>query len=75
LWLPTGAASGDTIRTWITSIHLAALWGIPMKLFVCATGVVVAMLSVTGIVIWLRKTRARAASKRKLRPAAAKAAV
>lgn len=61
LWLPTGAASGDTIRTWITSLHLAALWGIPMKLFVCVTGLVVAMLSITGIVIWIRKRSARAA--------------
>lgn len=59
VWLPTGAAGGDTIRTWITSLHMAALWGTPMKLFICAMGMVVAMLSVTGVVIWARKRRAR----------------
>lgn len=59
VWLPTGAASGDTIYTWITSLHMAALWGTPMKLFVCMMGLVVAMLSVTGVFIWLKKRRAR----------------
>ncbi|GAB3391686.1 PepSY-associated TM helix domain-containing protein [Azotobacter armeniacus] len=66
VWLPTGAASGDTIRTWITSLHMAALWGVPFRLFVCAMGLAVAMLSVTGVVIWWRKRQGRVkmASKR-----------
>lgn len=59
LWLPTGAASGDTVRTWITSLHMAAIWGLPMKIFMSAMGVVVAMLSVTGVLIWIKKRRAR----------------
>lgn len=59
LWLPTGAASGDTIRTWLSSLHMAALWGMPMKLFVCVMGLVVAMLSVTGVIVWSRKRSAR----------------
>ena len=58
-WLPTGAASGDTIRTWLTSLHMAAVWGLPMKLFVCTMGLVVGMLSITGVVIWARKRKAR----------------
>lgn len=37
----------------------SALWGLPIKILVCAMGVVVAMLSVTGIVVWARKRRAR----------------
>lgn len=60
VWLPTGGAAGDTVRTWLTSLHMAALWGMPMKLFVCAMGFVVAMLSVTGVIIWARKLRSRA---------------
>lgn len=59
LFLPTGAATGDTFTTWITAVHMAAVWGMPMKLFVCAMGLVVAMLSVTGVIIWLRKHSAR----------------
>ncbi|MGS1005765.1 PepSY-associated TM helix domain-containing protein [Achromobacter anxifer] len=63
LWLPTGAASGDTLRTWLTSLHMAAVGGavagLPMKLLICAIGLAVAMLSVTGAVIWWKKRQAR----------------
>lgn len=59
LYLPTGAAAGDTVTTWITALHMAALWGWPLKLFICAMGLVVVMLSVTGVAIWVRKRRAR----------------
>jgi uncharacterized iron-regulated membrane protein len=61
-WWPTGAASGDTIRTWLTSLHLAALWGVPFKIFMCLLGLAVATLSATGIVIWWRKRAARYAA-------------
>lgn len=59
-WLPTGEASGDTIRMWLTSLHMAAVWGMPFKLFMTAMGLFVVLLSVTGVVIWARKRRARA---------------
>jgi len=59
LWLPTGAASADTIRTWLTTLHMAALWGWPMKLFVCLMGLLVSWLSVTGVVVWARKRAGR----------------
>ena len=59
VWLPTGAASGDTIRTWITSLHMAALWGVPMKTFVFMMGIAVTMLSITGVFIWRKKHAAR----------------
>jgi uncharacterized iron-regulated membrane protein len=61
-WWPTGAAAGDTIRTWLTSLHLAALWGVPFKVFMTVLGLAVAMLSATGIVIWRRKRAARHAA-------------
>lgn len=61
MYLPTGEAAGDTVTTWITALHMAALWGLPMKLFVCAMGIAVAALSVTGLVIWARKRRGRLA--------------
>lgn len=67
LMLPTGEASGDTIRTWLIGLHMASigtavgmLAGGPMQLFLCALGVAVAMLSYTGVVIWWRKRGARA---------------
>lgn len=60
LYLPTGEAAGDTFTTWITTLHMAAIWGWPMQLFVCLMGLVVAMLGVTGVVIWWRKKASRA---------------
>ncbi len=64
--LPTGAASGDTIRTWLASLHMAALWGMPFRILVCTIGLVVAMLSVTGVAIWAKKRsgRIRSAGRR-----------
>ncbi|MBP6595892.1 MAG: PepSY domain-containing protein [Arenimonas sp.] len=62
-WLPTGAASGDTIRTWLTSLHMAALWGVPLRIFMTGMGLTVAMLSVTGVVIWARKRQGRSRSR------------
>ena len=59
VWLPTGAAAGDTIRTWLTSLHMAALWGIPFRLFMMGLGLAVVLLSVTGVVIWARKRQGR----------------
>jgi hypothetical protein len=38
---------------------MAALWGWPMKLFVCLMGLLVGWLSVTGVVIWTRKRAGR----------------
>lgn len=62
-WLPTGAASGDTIRSWISALHMASMWGWPFKLFICAMGVLVAGLSVTGVLIWRRKRQGQARAK------------
>lgn len=59
VWLPTGAASGDTIRTWITTLHMAGTWGWPLQVLVSVIGLAVAALSVTGVVIWWKKLEGR----------------
>lgn len=51
-WLSTGTASGDTIRSWISTLHMASMCGWPFKLLLCAMGVMVAALSVTGVLVW-----------------------
>lgn len=58
LWLPTGAAAGDTLSTWLATLHMAAIWGWPLQLLVCLMGLAVTALSVTGVHVWLRKRRA-----------------
>ncbi|MBZ8144082.1 hypothetical protein CLD22_30390 [Rubrivivax gelatinosus] len=39
---------------------MAAVGGWPMRVFVSLTGLVLAALAVTGVLIWLRKRRAAA---------------
>jgi uncharacterized iron-regulated membrane protein len=41
------------------SLYMAAVWGLPMQIFVCLMGISVSMLSITGVIVWLRKRRAR----------------
>jgi uncharacterized iron-regulated membrane protein len=48
------------ITYWFAQLHTAAVLGVPMKLFVCAMGLVIATLAVTGVYIWWRKRAARA---------------
>jgi uncharacterized iron-regulated membrane protein len=59
VYLPTGAAAGDTITEWIVTLHMARVWGLPMQIFVSTMGVGVFGLSVTGVLIWLKKRHAR----------------
>lgn len=61
--MPTGAASADTITTWITTMHMAHLWGMPFRIVMTMTGLVVALLCSTGVVIWWKKRRARSWSQ------------
>lgn len=57
--IPTGRYAGDTVTVWLTSLHMGKVWGMPMRIFVCAMGLVVAMLSITGVIIWWRKRSSR----------------
>ncbi len=48
----------DSITAWVTMLHMAKIFGLPMKIFVCVMGLVITMLSVTGVYIWYKKRRA-----------------
>ena len=61
--MPTRLA--DTITGWIQMLHMARVFGLPMKIFVCVMGLVITLLSVTGVYIWLKK-RWAAQLKRKV---------
>lgn len=56
---PTGERVGNTIESWLYALHMARVFGRPYQVFVCLVGLVVVLLSVTGVYIWLRKRSAR----------------
>ncbi len=68
LLTPSGQNAGITLTMWLVTLHMANIWGLPFQIFVCLMGLVVTMLSITGVYIWLKKRRARCLSKeRKIR--------
>ena len=61
--LPTGQNAGSTLNSWIFALHTAMIWGLPYKIFLSGVGLVIAMLSITGVYIWFKKLRAKRLSK------------
>ena len=59
LSLPCGQYDGNTVTAWLFALHKANVFGLPYRILVCVLGLTIVMLSVTGIVIWLKKRRAR----------------
>lgn len=57
--LPSGVAAGDTITEWLLALHTAQVWGLPMQIFISFMGVLVVVLTVTGVFIWLKKRHSR----------------
>jgi len=57
--LPAGEAAGDTLTTWLLTLHMAHVWGLPFRIFMTLMGLAVGILSVTGVYVWWRKRKAR----------------
>jgi len=57
LLLPRGQYNGNTVTSWLMALHMANVFGMPYRVFVCLLGLVIVMLSVTGVVIWSKKRR------------------
>lgn len=60
---PGADSSGQTLTRWLYWLHMAAVFGLPMQIFVCVMGLVITALSGTGVYIWWKKRRARQYSK------------
>ncbi len=63
-WIPWRGTAGDLFLQMQFPVHSGRILGLPGRIIISAMGLGVAMLSVTGVVIWLRKRRARRAVRR-----------
>jgi uncharacterized iron-regulated membrane protein len=66
---PSGERSGNTVSSWLRSLHMIRdpVENLPYRIFVCVLGLVITMLSATGVYLWWRKRRARQFSAAQLR--------
>jgi uncharacterized iron-regulated membrane protein len=49
------AASGNAVEIWLEALHRSHVWGMPFRVFVSLMGVVVMVMSITGIITWLKR--------------------
>lgn len=56
---PTGEHTGNTLESWLYALHMARVFGRPYQVLVAALGILVTMLSATGVYLWWRKRQAR----------------
>lgn len=56
---PAGATRADAFVAWIEWLHMAQVFGLPWRVAVSAIGLFVTGLSVTGVMIWMRKRTAK----------------
>jgi len=61
--VPQGQNGAYTVTEWITAIHMADVWGLPWRIATAALGLMVTGLSVTGVLLWMRKRAARRVSR------------
>jgi uncharacterized iron-regulated membrane protein len=60
---------GDTLTNWLRGLHMVRepVDYMPYRIFVCLFGLIVAMLSFTGVYIWWKKRKARRFHPRRAR--------
>jgi uncharacterized iron-regulated membrane protein len=64
--IPGTGSAGDLFIQAQFPLHSGRILGLPGRIFISVMGALVAMLSLTGVVIWMRKRKARVAQKRKV---------
>ncbi|CUI03501.1 PepSY-associated TM helix domain-containing protein [Massilia antarctica] len=62
--VPGSGSAGDIFLQLQFPLHSGRIAGLPGRIILSLLGVMVAMLSVTGVMIWVRKRRARLAAAR-----------
>ena len=60
-WGTESGGSGDYFNAIMFPIHSGQIFALPGRILICVSGIVVTMLSITGLVIWWKKRKARVA--------------
>ncbi|ASU38880.1 iron-regulated protein [Herbaspirillum sp. meg3] len=63
-WLPTGDVSGNTFSNWIGALHMGHVFGLPWRIFITFIGLFITVVSVTGVIVWWKKRRAKSTVRR-----------
>lgn len=63
---PLGGSAADKTMSWLYMLHMAQVFGLPYRIFVSILGVAVAALSITGILIWMKKRSAKLVGKQRV---------
>jgi uncharacterized iron-regulated membrane protein len=61
LELPTTQYAGNTVTSWVSALHMAAVFGLPYRMFVSGLGLGIVLLSATGVIVWWKKREGRLA--------------
>ncbi len=62
---PSGEHTGNTVEWWLRALHFADVFGwLSYRILVCALGLIIVFLSVTGAYIRWKKRRARRSHRR-----------
>ena len=52
IYLPTGQYAGNTISSWLHTLHRARIWGLWYQVFISLLGIAIVVISVSGIIVW-----------------------
>lgn len=47
-----GSTAGDVFLEWIVALHVGSIFGAPCALLLCLSGIALAAVSVSGVVVW-----------------------
>jgi uncharacterized iron-regulated membrane protein len=56
---PVSRNGANAFMGWLSMLHLAQVFGLPYRILVSFIGLVIVTLSVTGVLIWMKKRSAR----------------
>lgn len=64
LWGYASGTAADKFLMWQFPLHSGQILGLPGRMLICLSGLVTAMLSITGIIVWVKKRRATVVRQR-----------